>query len=159
MFKNMFSWLLFISCLVGLSASSCSDTEIPQTPEAPFALTRIWILNDAIPPFGTPLVPGTNVSFTFIIVYTLSAEDEADLDNRNVGIDLHALDALRNRIEIGTFPDDFIALDANADVIFGSLTMNIPFGAAVVRLVAAIADDNNQLVSGAVDASKSWPVQ
>jgi hypothetical protein len=153
MFKNMFSWVLFISCMIGLSALSCKDTEIPQTPEAPFALTRMWIMNDAQPPLGTVLTPGTNVTFDFQVAYTLTEED-ANRSGLLLLVDFEVRDAANVAFELGDDPDGTLDLTSSSDIIQGTFTFTIPANAAVVDLFVEIQDSNGLLLQDA----RSWLV-
>ena len=136
---------------------NCSTTDIPSTPGEPFALTRVWIMNDTQPVSGSALTAGVNTNFNVRIAFTLAESEEAIRGNLRIFVDFQRMDAGGNIVDLGVFPDDAISLNANSGVLQSSNTIGIPLGTREVAVVASLQNvANNTLLLTDV---RIWPVQ
>jgi hypothetical protein len=145
MSPKIYKLVLWVMCMMTVGAMSCSDTDIPQTPEAPFAVSRIWIMNDGQPPFGTLLTAGANVTFDFQVAYALS-EDDANRAGLQILVDFEFRDINDVAFELGVDPDGLLDLTESSDVISGSFPFAIPSNATAIDMFVEIHDVNGALL-------------
>ncbi|MCI0699302.1 hypothetical protein L0337_45780 [candidate division KSB1 bacterium] len=71
----------------------CSETDIPNTPEAPFLFTDVEFAQSTSPQLGTTLSRGSTINFNVGIAYTLAPEDDRDRQNITVAVLFQSISA------------------------------------------------------------------
>jgi len=128
----------------------CSDDNIPQTPQAPFSISDMWILNSTNPRPGNVLTIGQSVSINYGAAYTLSEQDAAKLANLSVTFDFDIIDAQGNFIqEVGDVPDNLININEAGGSVTATKSLAIPAEATntnFLRLVALVRSTADTLM-------------
>jgi len=143
--------------LVSIVSLSCTDEDLPSTPEQPFLRTAVELTRGVQPLPETPIQAGQSVRIRYGIAYTL-APVEARMPNLALYVSVYGLNQQDSLLVIGTLPNKEYPLAAASGLTIDSLQITVPNQAVSVTLEAFI--DTIAFSNPVLEISRtSWPVQ
>jgi len=164
LYRNCRWWFGVVLLSLLALALGCSETDIPQSPEAPFLLTDVVFTNDISPRPFTTLRPGQAVNFDVGTAYTLAPDDGGNIRSLAITLDFDVVDSNADFIrELGRVPDKSMPIDKISNISRSALSIALPANLSRIHFVRVFAALGNASGGGLADTLSCevtfWPLR